>query len=241
MTLRLLQRTWDQFGGTDPLWAILTDPAKRGNRWETGEFFATGRGEIQGVLKHVAALGLEMPHRRALDFGCGVGRLTRALGEHFESVDGVDIAPPMIALARRFHPETAACRFHVNRRSSLDMFADRSFDFIYSNITLQHMPPRLSRRYIREFLRLLAAGGVLVFQLPGTRRGLSRWRSAVAEAHQWYLRLTAASPFMEMHGVKKERVIRLVESRGGRVVQYLDDGNAGLEWTSHTYYVTRNR
>src|SRR5262249_5547329 len=43
---------------------------------------------------------------------------------------------------------------------------DAAFDLVYSNVVLQHMEPEYSARYIHEFTRILAPGGVAVFQLP---------------------------------------------------------------------------
>jgi SAM-dependent methyltransferase len=166
MELRELQTNWDQFGRTDPMWAILTHQDKRGNGWRPDEFFATGRQEIADVLGYLAGLGLPKARRAALDFGCGLGRLTQALGEHFEWVTGVDIAPSMIEGARRHNRHGDRCRYVVNGRDDLSVFPDSSFDLIYSNIVLQHMKPEYSRRYIREFVRLLTPGGAAVFQIP---------------------------------------------------------------------------
>ena len=44
--------------------------------------------------------GSPAARRSALDFGCGIGRLSQALAEHFDQVYGVDISPKMIELAR---------------------------------------------------------------------------------------------------------------------------------------------
>ena len=76
MNLTDLQRHWDAFGRHDPMWAILTDPARKGGRWTADEFFATGVTEIGAVMAAARALGLPARRRRALDFGCGLGRLT---------------------------------------------------------------------------------------------------------------------------------------------------------------------
>ena len=95
-----LRQTWDYLGEHDPLWAILSFPQKRGNRWQLEEFFATGRDEIDAVLKDVANRFPDVPRCCALDFGCGVGRLTRALAAHFDRVIGVDVAASMIRQAR---------------------------------------------------------------------------------------------------------------------------------------------
>lgn len=86
MTLKRLRRHWDLLGKKDPLWAVLALESKRGNRWGVDEFFATGQDEIEEVTKYVEALGVELDRRNALDFGCGVGRLTQALADRFEVV-----------------------------------------------------------------------------------------------------------------------------------------------------------
>jgi len=102
-----------------------------------------------------------------LDFGCGVGRLTQAFCDYFAECHGVDIAPSMIELADRYNRRGAAARYHCNDRDDLSLFGDGTFCFVYSNLVLQHMEPAYSRKYIREFLRVLQPGGIALFQLPG--------------------------------------------------------------------------
>jgi SAM-dependent methyltransferase len=186
VSLKALQRQWDRYGRTDPLWAVLSLPDKRQGRWDEAEFFATGEREIQDVLAHARSLGVQPNPARALDFGCGVGRLARALVPHFERVDGVDIAPSMLEQAARYNKDPVRCVFHLNERADLALFPDRSFTFIYTSLVLQHVPTDLARGYIREFLRVLAKGGLLVFHLPSepfpeTGRGTAR-RSFVTGA-----------------------------------------------------------
>lgn len=166
MELTELRKHWDAFGEIDPLWAILTESDKKGGRWDLAEFLEVGRRQIAETLAHVESLGLEVRSGRALDFGCGVGRLTQALGEHFRECDGVDIAPSMIEKAREYNRHGDRCRYHLNDRGDLGIFASGSFDFIYTWAVLQHINPRYSREYVKEFVRVLAPGGVLVFQLP---------------------------------------------------------------------------
>lgn len=164
-----LQRNWDAFGRTDPLWAILTDPTKRHGRWDPAEFFATGRDEIAGVLRHVHELGVAVRRGRALDFGCGAGRLTQALCEHFEQCVGVDIAPSMIGHARHFNRYGDRCRYVCNGTNDLAVLPDGHFDFVYTFAVLQHMQPSYMKNYICEFMRVLAPGGCAYFQVPAGR------------------------------------------------------------------------
>jgi SAM-dependent methyltransferase len=169
MELKELQKNWTEFGRSDPLWAILTLPDKRNGKWQLHDFFQTGEQEIAGLLHDVQELRLPLRRGRALDFGCGVGRLTQALCCHFEHCWGVDIAPSMIKLANKYNRYGPRCSYILNEADDLGIFADNHFDFIYTTIVLQHMEPRYSRKYIAEFLRILAPGGVLVFQIPSER------------------------------------------------------------------------
>lgn len=161
-----LRRQWDRFGAVDPLWAILTDPARKGNRWDPETFFETGRSEIADVVAHARSHGVPRRWARGLDFGCGVGRLTQALAEHVDQMVGVDVAPSMIASARRFNRHGERCRYEVNGAPHLEAWPSAHFDVIYTGRVLQHMEPVYAAAYVRDFVRVLAPGGYLSFDLP---------------------------------------------------------------------------
>lgn len=170
MDLDALRHNWEMLGNTDPLWAIYAEPSKRGNRWSLDEFFATGVAEIGYLMEYLDDLPVKLRRARALDFGCGVGRLTQALAGVFERADGVDIATSMIDLARVYNRHGDRCMYHVNTRSDLALFPDAAFDLIYSVLVLQHMEPRYAEEYIAEFLRVLRPGGLAVFAVPAARK-----------------------------------------------------------------------
>ena len=170
MDLNELQQNWDEFGKTDPLWAILTEADRKGGQWDLEEFFASGRQDIARVMEQAEVLGYPARRESALDFGCGVGRLTQALCPWFERCCGVDIAPSMIDLARQYNTYGNRCQYFLNACGDLRIFADASFDLVYSRIVLQHMEPRYSTAYIREFVRVLRTGGLVVFQIPARPR-----------------------------------------------------------------------
>ena len=162
------QQYWDRHAASDPLWTVLAFPEKRG-RWTVPEFMKTGEREIALLFHRFAQLGLVAPVRRALDFGCGVGRLTQALARRQERVLGADISRNMIDLARRLNQYPDRAEYMCTGDRGLDTLPARSFQFIYSNIVLQHIPPDLSTNYLGEFFRLLEPNGLLVFQLPSHR------------------------------------------------------------------------
>jgi SAM-dependent methyltransferase len=166
MSFEQLQQTWTVLGEKDPLWAILTNDDLQDSKWDPQSFFASGVAEITFLLREIDGLGLPLNRGRALDFGCGVGRLTRALGEHFAEVHGVDIAASMLKLAAEYNADRSNLSFHLNQRPDLSLFESGTFDFVYSRIVLQHMAPEFAKSYITEFIRLLAPGGLTAFQVP---------------------------------------------------------------------------
>ncbi len=166
MDLANLRDTWNELGRRDPMWAVLSGPLEARRDWDPEAFFRTGVEEVAAVLARSEALGAAPRLERALDFGCGIGRLSQALASHFLEVHGVDIASAMLEQARQQNRMGERCQFHLNEGDSLALFPDATFDFVYSSITLQHMEPRYSRRFLSEFFRVTRPGGVVVFQIP---------------------------------------------------------------------------
>lgn len=122
------------------------------------------------LLYQLRELDHEPLYGSALDFGCGVGRLTQALADHFTTVIGVDVSPTMLQLASKLNRHDVRVTYVRNQAPDLSRFLSNSFDFVYSDIVLQHIEPEMSLNYLREFVRLLRPGGVAVFQLPSHLR-----------------------------------------------------------------------
>lgn len=231
MGLKHVRETYEKLGAEDPLYAVLSFPDTQGNRWDPEAFFARGRDEIGAALEFIANLGLEPRRGRALDFGCGAGRLSQALCEEFDEVVGIDISSTMIETAERFNRHGGRCRYIVNTNDRLPMLEDASFDFVYSNITLQHIPPEASARYVAEFIRVLKAGGVALFQLPD-----GPYHSPGSLGERWYSfrrgplrrgwKRVRGKPTVEIHYVNQRRVGEIVETAGGTVVDIRDDETA---------------
>jgi len=237
MDIANLRGNWEQFAAEDPLWAILTDPSKRGGKWDPEEFFRTGEHEIASVLDRSG--GLPSVRLRALDFGCGVGRLAQAIARRFDHTVGVDISEKMVELAHKFNTAGDKCTYVQNDRPDLSVLGDQRFDFIYTNIVLQHMSSDLALGYVREFARLLTKGGLLVFQMPerltlGT--SLRQWMRNVVGPRQGSG--AAQGPVMEMHGTPRHLVLANIP--GCKLIRAERDGSAGREWISYQYWVTRD-
>jgi SAM-dependent methyltransferase len=167
MTLGETEDLWNELAQEDPLWAVLSRTDKRNGAWDLTEFFRTGEEEIDNVLGICQQLGYPIEHNRSLDFGCGVGRLTRALAKRFARSDGVDVSKEMVELAQKSNPDIDNLHVALNTEPNLQLYSDNSFDFIYSNRVLQHLDSdQVIQAYLEEFGRILATDGILCFGLP---------------------------------------------------------------------------
>ena len=245
MSLERHQQDWERLAEVDPLWAVLTAPGRKGGLWDVDEFFATGEAEIAHVIATAERLGRPGRRVRALDFGCGVGRLTRALGTRFDQAVGLDISAGMVEQARRLNDAFPACEFHVNAASDLGRLETGSFDFVYSSIALQHVPTvREVERYVSELLRVAHPDGLVVFGLPThipfpwslqPRRRVYSLLRRLGVSEEWMLRRTPLTP-MRMTQVPEEHVRGLLECAGAAMLQTepIDEGPV----RSLRYYVS---
>ena len=250
MEFEELQKNWEEFGKTNPLGAISMDP-----EITLHKFFKNGKNEIKEVMGHVKSLDIDFPCNMALDFGCGAGRLTHALSKYFEEVWGVDISSSMLEKAKEYGWIEDNCKYILNKTDDLSLFADNSFDFIYSSLTLQHMKPQYSKKYIKEFLRILNPQGLAVVQVSSHElhplnthehklhkrlEHLVRYITPRKITDQFYKARAKllGVPLMEMYGVKQQDVVDLIENTRANIIDIQQDNHA-TGWIGFKYYITK--
>jgi SAM-dependent methyltransferase len=219
---------WEKFGRRDPYFGVLADEKYRRTRLtdeSRAEFFATGESQVEHVLdqvrRHVAP---GFAPRRALDFGCGVGRLLVPLARHSEHVTGVDVSDAMLAEAARNCAAAGVRNITlVNSDPELSRLSGQ-YDFMHSFIVFQHIPVRRGAVFLRSLLQRLAPGGVAVLHFTYAKQSRVRRITPFLKQHVPFARMLLKllrgerlrDPEMEMNSYDLNRLLFTFQQAGAR-------------------------
>jgi predicted TPR repeat methyltransferase len=119
----------------------------------------------EDLMRALSLTGMQTGRNRtALEIGCGVGRLTEALADHFGRVVGVDVAPTLIEEAQRRNVHESVT-FEVCDGARIKPNGPASFDTIFSYEVLYYLNRSSLTTYFEDAFALLTNGGQLVFHL----------------------------------------------------------------------------
>src|ERR1700730_1765183 len=163
-TLERMREDWNRRAREDAHYYVAFG---RHNQ-DDDEFLSTAYEIVYGLefeLKRMPA-GANRRAWRALEIGCGPGRLLKPMSRNFGEIHGVDVSDEMLDLARAKLIGVRHAHVHRSRGADLGQFADESFDFVYSYAVFQHIPSKeVVLSYLTDARRVLKTGGLLWFQV----------------------------------------------------------------------------
>lgn len=128
------------------------------DHWNSDTFPRTN-----GIEQHERAIAFLDNRQHALDIGCGSsGRIIELLIGHGFNVEGLDVSPRMIELAKKRHPETT---FH--HADITNWKFSKKYDLISAWDSVWHLPLADQEAVLTKMLRGLADGGVCIFSTGG--------------------------------------------------------------------------
>lgn len=158
------KQLWEDYGANEAYYAVVTlDKFRKDNLGETAkeEFFQMGRDHVTRIFREIEdGFAMKFAPRRALDYGCGVGRILVALAEKCEQVVGVDISHAMLDETRKNCKQRDITNVELQDASEFIGAASESYDFVHSFIVLQHIDPKIGNELIRTMTKRLSAGGI---------------------------------------------------------------------------------
>lgn len=155
---------WKAFGRDDPYFGVSAQREfRRENLSAAGfkKFFQSGETGTAELLSSIERAGITLRLGRALDFGCGVGRMITPMATRFKEVIGVDVSEHMLAEAAR----NASHRQLENVAFFTDI-PNMEFDLVYSVLVFQHINSTRGADIILNCWSRIARGGLLAVQVP---------------------------------------------------------------------------
>jgi len=233
-------KAWNKWGAQDPYYGVLTSEEYRGKHLcdqTKAKFFQTGQQHFDHVLAAIHAhLDPRFVPTRAVDFGCGTGRVLIAMAQTSEEVLGLDVSDSMLSEC------LANCRTanvkNATLKKSDDLLSALSgqYDLVHSFMVFQHIPRRRGEKMIPLLLEHLSHNGVAVlhfvydWDVNVSQRIAYFVRHRIPLAHALANRLRGhhiRDPKMQMNLYDLNRLFRLINEAGGQSmhVEFARHGN----------------
>lgn len=217
------EQTWTRLGEEEPHWSVISAEQFKRDRLDAHrtEFYASGLGDVEVFLAFLARNGVDAGRlHRVLEYGCGLGRVTRYLAERFAQVVACDISPSHLQQAEAYLRDAGRRNVGCQRiRTLADIEGPADLDAVFSLIVLQHNPPPAIAAILERLLRRLRPGGVAYFQVPTYA---ADYRFSIAD----YLAHGLDAKHIEMHYLPQRQVFRIARDAGCDVLEVRED-----DWT----------
>jgi SAM-dependent methyltransferase len=157
-----MERFWDERAREDAFFFVDSRLAYR--HPDVERFWAEGETDLERLL---GLMGVDVaPGDIAVDIGCGLGRLTRALAARAAEVWAIDVSSEMLARARELNAGVDGVHWVHGDGTSLHGIPDGVADCCVSHVVFQHIPdPQAVLGYVREMERVLKPSGWSLFQV----------------------------------------------------------------------------
>lgn len=160
---------WEKWGQRDPYFGVLRDEKYRSRNLtdeSRSEFFESGRAHAAWVLEICRRhFDKGFTPKRALDLGCGVGRVLIPLAQVAEHAVGLDVSRSMLEEARKNCGEHSVSNVSLLESDDDLSCLDGYYDFIHSSITFQHIPVGRGRKIFSKLLDHLDDRGMGAIQV----------------------------------------------------------------------------
>lgn len=179
---------------------------------------------------HLALLSAYIDGSRALEVGCGSGRLAQELSKHAREFYGFDISFESVKRARRcsysgLPSDSANNLFFVGNTLSLP-FSDGFFDVIACSQVLEHVPNTAGA--LAEMWRVLKRKGIVSISVPNAavvfypleffsiirHHGLRRLQALLSRQSDWASGEAYDRPFLP------RQFVRLIKQSGFRILKF---------------------
>jgi len=230
-----IKQSWEHLGDTRAHHSVLTskDFLPDSLQQNIGAFWKSGEREVKEIDAILKRHGVKLSEvKTAVEYGCGVGRVTSILAKRVRCMHAYDISRPHLDYAKEHATEVGAeIKFHL---VSVPIAKLQACDLFYSRIVFQHNPPPIIQQLIKNALEALNPGGIAIFQVPTYIEGYE------FRLEDWMKKDHALD--MQMHCIPQPAVFTLAESSGCELLEIREDNWCGEphHYLSNTFIIGKN-
>jgi spore maturation protein CgeB len=147
---------WDRRVSADFRFWMSDGVASDTEMWESGERdFKIIFGSLLSQLKD----------KKALEIGCGVGRLIYSASKYFNHITGIDVSGEAIKKAREFLADVHNVTLIEGDGITLEPIKNEDLDVVFAFGSLMSCPAIVTAGYLNEINRVLKVNGTAILQL----------------------------------------------------------------------------
>jgi len=223
-------RDWGKFGKFNPYYGVISQEKfdhKNLTDESIKEFFNSGKKHVEFILDSIKiSTGTLLKFNSALDFGCGVGRITFPLSEYFDTTVGVDVSDAMLNEAKANSLKYRIKNINFFKTKDFFLSNDKKYDLIHSFIVFQHIPSSKGMKLFILLLDLLEVNGVAVihFVYASNCSKVDRLKSFIRKNIPMGNILSNIingrkifDPLMQMNKYNLNKIYRIIQNRGFRI------------------------
>lgn len=231
MLFERVQGQWKSIGEREPYASVLADEKYlMSNIVENlAEFRRSGVMGIQQLQQLAQKNGVDIHYGKCLELGCGVGRLTAHLAQHFQEIMGVDISTGNLRVCEAYLKELGIHHADLKLMKQLtELTALDSFDVFVSFIAIQHNAPPIQKYILDTLLAKLRPGGVFMFQTIVNAPG---YRYTAEENFRY-----SDGIEYEMHCLPMQHVLQTIAKHRLTLMDVVKDRHGGWGIDSFTFF-----
>ena len=172
------KKLWEKLAKENSMYYINSDYGK-GISGE--EFERSGYKDFKRLILEDSLLE---NRNTILDLGCGTGRITEYMADHFKAVFGTDISREMIKQGIERLENIKNIDLIETDGSTLPL-PDSSIDIVFSYLVFQHMKNRdMVEKNFKEVYRVLMHNGIFKVRIRTDKVDVNKWWGGVEYTEQ---------------------------------------------------------
>lgn len=140
--------------------------------------------------------------QKVIDFGCGVGRISKLIAPKVDSVLAMDVSEKMLDQARKINSANSIQYVHFNEQFHWEQ---NEYDRVFTCWVLQHISDAALKKLISEFYDTLKSGGKMVLLEQVSEKELIQGNVLLQRSTEKYIDLFTSQGFKLL---KHKKVMR---------------------------------